>query len=225
MNCHACGTELSASAKFCHKCGAAVGAPAQTGHTDWRAGLPWALAGLAVGALIAVFAMRGERGTVPPAASGAPPAAGGVADISQMSTEEMARRLFDRVMRLAEQGSLDSVAFFAPKALQVYAELPALDNDARYDIGLLQLASGNPRAALAQADTLFAAVPTHLYGFVLRARAYDALGDSARARGAFADFLRHEAAERARARPEYQAHANTLDAFKPEALSRAGSAR
>ncbi len=139
-----------------------------------------------------------------------------------MSTEEMAQRLFDRTMRLSEEGKQDSVAFFGPMAIQTYAQLPALDNHARYDIGMLQLAVGNPAGAAAEADTLLAAVPTHLYGLLLRARAADALNDAARANRAYADFLRNEASERARGRPEYQAHANTLDAFKQEALSRTG---
>jgi len=143
-------------------------------------------------------------------------------DISQMSTEEMAQRLFDRTMRLSEEGKQESVAFFGPMALQTYAQLPALDSHARYDIGMLQLAVGNPAGAAAQADTLLTAVPTHLYGLLLRARAADAQNDAARANRAYADFLRNEAGERASGRPEYQAHANTLDAFKAEALSRSG---
>ena len=224
MNCHACGTTLSPSAKFCHKCGAAVGASAGSGHAaDWRAGVPWVLAGLAVGALITVLALRGGGGGGAAPTANAPPAAGsaGTTDISQMSTEEMAQRLFDRTMRLSEEGKKDSVAFFGPMALQTYGQLPALDNHSRYDVGMLQLALDNPQGALAQADTLIAAVPNHLYALVLRARAYEALGDQARVRTAFAAYLQHEAAERAGGRPEYAPHASTLDAFKQEALGRA----
>jgi hypothetical protein len=224
MNCHACGTALSGSAKFCHKCGAPVGAPAgSSGAADWRRGVPWVLAGLAVGALVTVLALRGGRGGGAPAANAPPPAGSvGTTDISQMSTEEMAQRLFDRTMRLSEEGKQDSVAFFGPMALQTYAQLPALDNHSRYDVGMLQLAVGNPQGALAQADTLAAAVPRHLYALVLRARAHEALGNQAGARAAFADYLKYEAAERAGGRPEYTAHAGTLDAFKQEALGRAG---
>jgi hypothetical protein len=137
-----------------------------------------------------------------------------------MSPEERARRLFDRVMRLAEEGKQDSVAFFVPMAIQSYQQLPALDNDAHYDIGVLQLAAGNAAGAQAQADLLLRAVPTHLYGFLLRARALELLADVAGARRAYADFLRHETAERARRRPEYDAHAITLDAFHTEAVSK-----
>jgi len=227
MNCHACGTALSGSAKFCHKCGAAVGAPARSGGSgDWRAGVPWILAGLAVGALITVLALRGGgsgggSGSAPPVGGAPMRGAPGTTDISQMSTEEMAQRLFDRTMRLSEEGKKDSVMFFGPMAIQTYGQLPALDNHSRYDVGMLQLAVGNPQGALAQADTLIAAVPHHLYALVLRARAYEALGDQTKVRTAFADFLKYEAAERAGGRPEYAAHASTLDTFKQEALGRA----
>jgi hypothetical protein len=231
MNCHACGTALPAGAKFCHKCGAAAAAPAPASTarpadvTDWRAGLPWGVAGLALGALIAVLALRGPGGepSQPGLADASPSGIAPAGDISQMSTEEMARRLFDRVMRLAEEGKADSVAFFVPMALQTYAALPARDLDAHYDVGLLQLAAGDPAAALAEADTILAAVSTHLYGFLLRARASEAQGDAARAARAYRDFVRNETAERARARPEYDAHRTTLEQFAQEARARAGS--
>jgi len=232
MNCQACGTQLSGSARFCHKCGAAAGAShQQPPGAGWRIGLPWGIAGAALGALITVLAMRtggspqGGAGEAPFAGSTPGFGGGGASDISQMSPEEMARRLFDRVMRLAEENKTDSVAFFAPMALQTYEQLPALDNDAHYDIGLLQLAAGNAAAALAQADTLFKAVPGHLYGFILRARALETRGDAAGVKQAYAGFLRNQSAERARRRPEYDAHATTLDAFRQEAARATSSVR
>ena len=136
-------------------------------------------------------------------------------DISQMSPEERATRLFNRVMRLDEEGKRDSVAFFAPMALQSYAMLPARDADARYHVGLLELAAGNPAGARAQADSIARLAPTHLFAFVLRARAGE--------RRAFAEFLRHERAERARGRPEYVDHSSQLDAFAQEAARAAPS--
>lgn len=220
MNCHACGTSLSAGARFCHKCGAKVGIPEQAG---WKAGLPWGIAGLALGALLVVVLMRvgGDGSGAPPA----PPAGAtsGMTDISQMSVEEMASRLFDRVMRLQEEGKTDSVAFFAPMALQTYGRLPALDHDARFDIGQLQLAAGNAAGALAQADTILRAVPTHLYAFMLRGLAYKTQGNAQALRQAYRAFLANEAAERVRNRPEYGAHMNSIDAFHTEALQATGA--
>ena len=220
MNCHACGAALTSTARFCHKCGAQV-AGGQT--SGWRAGLPWSVAGAALGALLTVVALRlggssGDgsreaRDENAPASRLSPP------DISQMSPEERATRLYNRVMMLHTQGKPDSAEFFLPMALQAYAMLPALDVDARYHIGVLDLTGGNPAAALAQADTIRRTVATHLFAFMLRARALELERDSAGARRAYRDFLAHEAAERTRQRPEYSEHAENLDAFHGQATA------
>src|SRR2546428_790395 len=192
MNCHACGASLAATARFCHKCGAQVGGAQSSG---WRAGLPWSVAGAAVGALLTLLALRigassgggvgrwgGGGGGAPPPPPLLPPR------IFPMSPEERATRLYNRVMLLHTQGKADSAEFFLPMALQAYAMLPALDADARYHIGVLDLTSGDAAGALAQADTIRRAVPTHLFGFMLRARALDLRRDAAGARRAYADF-------------------------------------
>ena len=139
-----------------------------------------------------------------------------------MSPEERASRLFNRIMILDEAGKKDSVAFFAPMALGAYGMLPALDADARYHVGLIQLAAADAAGALAQADTIARAVPTHLFAFVLRARAYAALGNAVRERRAYGDFLRHREAELARGRPEYTEH-RELSAFTAEAQRRSAA--
>src|SRR3989442_15481074 len=219
MNCHACGAGLSATARFCHKCGTQVGGGQASG---WRAGLPWSAAGADAGAVMTVVAFRlggssecGVRDAAavedgPLAASRSTPP-----DISQMSPEERATRLYNRVMTLHTQGKADSAEFFLPMALQAYAMLPALDVDARYHIGVLDLTSGNAAAALAQADTLRRAVPTHLFAFMLRARGLELERDAGGALRAYRDFLKHEAAERTRPRPGYGEHAEKLEAFPP----------
>jgi len=220
MNCRACGTQLSDSARFCHKCGASVAVP-PAAPGGWRAGLPWGVAGAALGALVTVLLMRPGRtsgGTAegPPFAT---PAGGAAAiDISQMSPEERATRLYNRVMRLASEGKNDSMQFFLPMALQTYGQLPALDNDARYHIGVLDLAGGDAAGALAEADTIVRNTPTHLFAFMLRARAYQGNGNGVKAKQAFRDFLKNEAAERGRSRPEYTDHKDSLDAFHTDAL-------
>src|SRR5436190_697750 len=226
MNCHACGASLAATARFCHKCGAQVGGAQSSG---WRAGLPWSVAGAALGALLTVLALRigassgggmrdaggaadDDASRIPlPASRSTPP------DISQMSPEERATRLYNRVMLLHTQGKADSAEFFLPMALQAYAMLPALDVDARYHIGVLDLTGGDAAGALAQADAIRRAVPTHLFGFMLRARALDLTHDAAGALRAYRAFLQNEAAERARQRPEYGEHAQNLDAFRDQA--------
>jgi len=222
MKCHACGAALSPTARFCHKCGAAVGAAQAAG---WRAGLPWAVAGAALGALVMALVLRlgasaggGTRETAggeeaaPPASRVTPP------DISQMSPEERATRLYNRVMMLHAAGKTDSAQFFLPMALQAYAMLPTLDIDARYHVGVLELAGGEAGAALAQADSIRRLAPTHLFGFMLRARALETRKNPGAAQQAYRDFLKNERAERARQRPEYAEHAQNLDAFHTQAL-------
>lgn len=234
MTCHACGAQLAATAKYCHKCGAQVsGAPAAAG---WRAGLPWGVAGAALGVLVTVLVLRtsGGAGAGTGAGGGGAAESGGSADvaggsdraeagtrappdISQMSPEERATRLYNRVMLLHAQGKADSAEFFLPMALQAYAMLPALDVDARYHMGVLALTAGNAVAALAQADTIRRTVPTHLFGSMLRARALELTHDAPGALRAYRDFLKNERAERARQRPEYSEHAQNLDAFHTQA--------
>jgi hypothetical protein len=226
MNCHACGAALSPGARFCHKCGATTNP--STAAAGWRAGLPWGIAGLAVGALLAVLFMRGSPGgsSTPPA--GVAPFAGGGApvggmpapDISQMSPEERAQRLFDRVMRLQEEGKQDSVQFFLPMAVGAYQQLPAMSLDSHFDVGLLQLAGGDVAAGLSEADAIRQQAPNHLFIFVLRARAAQARNDTRALAQAYQDFLKNETAERARNRPEYSEHARILDAFHTQASNR-----
>src|SRR5882672_8944722 len=159
MNCHVCGAGLSATARFCHKCGAQVGGGQASG---WRAGLPWSVAGAALGALLTVVALRfggsGERGAgLNDATGGTAPRSllpVGAPDISQMSPEERATRLYNRVMTLHAAGKTDSAEFFLPMALQAYGMLPTLDVDAHYHMGVLYLAGGDGAGALAQADSI-----------------------------------------------------------------------
>jgi len=142
-----------------------------------------------------------------------------------MSPAERANRLFNRVMILAEAEKPDSVSFFLPMALGAYAQLPTLDADAHFHIGELQLAGGNVPAALAEADTIQRMEPTHLFIYVLRARAYHQQGNAAQERRAYTDYLRNEAAELARNRPEYapDAHRDAITAFHAEAVRQAGN--
>ena len=142
-----------------------------------------------------------------------------------MSPEERATRLYNRVMTLHSQGKADSAEFFLPMALQAYAMLPALDIDGRYHIGVLDLTGGDSAGALAQADSIRRAIPTHLFASMLRARALELRHDAAGARRAYADFLRNEATERARQRPEYADHKDNLDAFHTQATQAAGRTR
>ena len=217
--CAGCRSLLSPGARFCHRCGTAVGSQpiGATGTRSGASALPWAVAALAMLALVALVAGQRFAGTraasTPPpvtdvdAATGAPTSAPGRApDISNLSPRERADRLYDRVMRLSSEGKSDSVQFFAPMALSVYQTLGPLDADLRYDFGRVAEAAGAMAIATAQADTILAAEPTHLLGLVLGARAAQARSDSVAARAFARRLLAAEPTESAKRLPEYQRH-------------------
>jgi hypothetical protein len=169
--------------------------------------------GLPIGAIVALVALTLYR-----ASSSAPssqisestasPAAGATAppDISAMSPEERANRLFNRVMQYSSEGKSDSAAFFAPMALQSIEALTPLTLHSRYDMGLVALASGNNDVAAAQSDTILEASPTHLLGLALAARVADARGDATAAKTARRKLIAAEKTERAKGLPEYSDH-------------------
>src|SRR5438128_8882340 len=125
--CSACAAELSPGAKFCHRCGTAVGVAVPTARESRTNALPWIVAALAFLALFAMAAGRGfnaSRGSTIDGSQNALPQVGlddrgGVADdqspairapdISSLSPQERADGLYNRVMLLATEGTIDSV--------------------------------------------------------------------------------------------------------------------
>jgi len=231
FQCAKCAAELAPGAKFCHRCGTPVGAaaplaPARSSgvsaaprESGLGSVLPWAVAGIALVALIILVAVqRATRGGAE-AAQAPPVAASGAAgvDISSMSPQERADRLFNRIMSYAERGKTDSVQFFAPMAITSYEMLGNLTLDQRYDLGRIAEVSGDPVIASAQADTILASNPTHLLGLVLAANAARMRNEN----GKSAEYLRKLAAaapsERAKKLPEYEVHANDIDAALAQA--------
>ena len=218
--CAQCGTDLNAGARFCHKCGSTVGKvsgrqPATAAATSVpKRWIPWAVALVAL-VLVAYIAgsnygerqNTGDEVTVPGFPLGSTPQAPVRGpDISQMSPEEQADRLFNRVMLLSSQGKSDSVMFFAPMAINAYMMLAPLDADQRYDVGRIAEAAGAGELARAQADTILATNPTHLLGLVLAARAAGLTSDSAARRSFLRRLLEANDAESARKLPEYARH-------------------
>ena len=211
--CSNCGTPLNDGASFCHMCGVALRGTAAGEKRAPEAArssmLRLAVPGLAFLALVILTAVQFGR-DVPPEAGGAGVplgmGAGRAPDISSMSPQERADRLFNRVMQASTEGKTDSVAFFAPMAMGAIEALAPLTAHLRYDLGLVALAAGDTIVARAQSDTILAERPTHLLGLVLAARAADARGD-ATASSELRDRLRAaESAERARGLQEYTDH-------------------
>lgn len=195
--------------------------------------LPWAVAAIALLALVALAA--GQRFGRAPQPNGSP-AGGGFAtpmggqaqnqprapDISQLSPAERAERLYDRIMSAAERGRADSVQFFMPMALQAYAALGSLSIDQRYDLGRLAEVAGDAALAGAQADTILRAQPQHLLGLVLASRAARLRKDEPVAMRYLERLSRAQRAEREKQLPEYLVHQNDIDLALAEWRSRGG---
>ena len=171
--------------------------------------------------LVLVFALgllvgRGQRG--PALAPAAEQAAGTPAapDISNLSPRERFDRLYERVMRASSSGDNATVTRFAPMAISAYGMLDSVDLDARYDVAVIKLHVGDIAGAGALADTIVRAAPKHLFGYMLRATVARFSGDSAAARQATAAFLRNYDAELRAARPEYEEHRTSIEAFKAQ---------
>jgi hypothetical protein len=220
------------------------------------AGLPWAIAGIALVALIALvvgqrFGARpgvtagatvgatevldgaNGQGTTVITAPGAP--LGGSAgaapdgapagamprapDISQLTPEQRAERLYDRIMSESEAGRAQNVRTFLPMAIASYQMLDSLTLDQRYDLGRIAEVGGDTALARAQADTILTRRPTHLLGLILAAKAARLERQEQRARSFDQRLLAAEPAERASGLGEYLLHKNDLDAALAAARS------
>lgn len=217
-SCGACNAPLTPGAKFCHRCGTPAGRTGGArapGARDGANALPWAVAAIALLALIALVA--GQRfGRAPDGESALQTAAtplGGqrAPDISSLTPAERAERLYDRIMGAAERGSVDTVRFFMPMAIQAYNALGTLNLDQRYDLGRLAEVAGDAAIASAQADTILRAHPQHLLGLILASKAAGLRGDDRAAQQYLQRLARAEPAERAKQLPEYLLHQADID--------------
>ena len=209
-------------------CGALAGAAA--GPATRTSLLPWAVAGIALAALIAVVVIPRLGGRGSPAAEAPPlapaaaaPAPGGPAenpgavDLSSTNPREAADRLFNRVMTAVSTGDTAQALRFLPMAVMAYQRVDSLDADGRYHLGALYLTAGQWAQARAQADTMLAASPTHLFGLFVAAQAEARGGNQAAAKEFYRRFLQAYDSELAKKLPEYEEHAQGLPAMKAQA--------
>lgn len=187
--------------------------------------LPWIVAAIALVTLLAFLAggaFNRTRGSQLDAPQNALPQAGlddrGPADgsptegavrapdISQLSPQERADRLFNRMMTLYGEGKEDSVLFFAPMAISAYQMLEPLNLDQRYDLGRIAEVAGALPLAKAQADTILRQNPTHLLGLVLAARIAGLEKRSADSAAFVSRFRAAYPAEIKKNLPEYDRH-------------------
>jgi hypothetical protein len=131
-------------------------------------------------------------------------------DISSLSPQERADRLYNRVMLLASQGKIDSVQFFAPMAVQAFLLLRPLNADQRYDLGRIAEVVGETGLAKAQADSILIENPNHLLGLILEARLATLAGDTTRLHSYERRLVAAEKAEAAKKREEYVRHQDDI---------------
>jgi hypothetical protein len=216
--CSDCGTQLNPGARFCHNCAAPVGGraePAAAAPSNVSTALKWGVPIAAFFALLVLSLVQfGSRAPAAESPAGMPLGAGasGAPDISSMSPEERADRLFNRVMRLSSEGKADSAAFFGPMAMSALSALTPLDAHRRYDLGLVALVSGDVGAAAAQADSILAQRKTHLLGLTLAIRAADARSDRTASRDLRKRLLAAESSEKSSGLQEYKDHAADVEA-------------
>lgn len=236
--CASCAAPLSPGAKFCHRCGSAVRASTAPAPTRTNT-LPWIVAAVAFLALFAMAAGRGfnarPSSTVDGSANALPQAglddrgmagdqSGAVRapDISSLSPQERADRLYNRVMLLASQGKVDSVQFFAPMAVQSYLLLEPLNLDQRYDLGRIAEVAGALPLARAQADTILRQHPSHLLGLILEARLATIRGDTAQLHAYERRLIAAQKSELATRRDEYVRHADDINSALKQARKSLG---
>lgn len=232
--CRECGNPLPRGAKFCNMCGASASAAAAPAAARPSV-LPWAITGLALLALIAVVVIprlggRDEQpgGGQPPFAAapgqpggqqamGAPAGDPRAVDLSSMTPRDAADRLFNRVMTAVSTGDTAQARQFVPMAVMAYQRVDSLNADGRYHLAALQLVAGDYTAARAQADTLLAGNPQHLFGLFTAAQAESGRGNQAAARDLYQRFVQSYNSEVAKKLPEYEEHSQGLPAMKAEA--------
>ena len=225
--CPSCGAEVEPGSRACQECGTSL-MPAASRQRTPQAMAPWAAIGIATVALFVALASWFSRssGSAEPA-SFAPPmaSAGSVSgqppDLSSMTPREAADRLFNRVMTASESGNSEEALRFAPMALAAYDNLGALDNDARYHVALLHLATGDIDGARVQAEMLRQSVPKHLLAIMLEHEIAERTGKKDAAARTYRVFLAAYDAEMANGRAEYEEHRGGIERFRAAAQASA----
>lgn len=211
QRCPACGSQ--ASGNFCAQCGASLSArsaPGRERRAWWAAGV-FGLVALITLVLVA-RQPRASATAGPVAAETAPP------DLSSLTPRGRFDSLYNRVMRAAEGGDTATVGRFSPMVSLAYHQLDTVDADARYHMAVLQLhVLGGSAAALQLADSILAANPNHLFGYLIQGTAARLSGNDRLLASAYTRFLKAWDAELKAGRPEYRDHQAMLDQFRSAA--------
>lgn len=228
--CSACGAVLSTGARFCHRCGTPLGqgAPSITPAAAPRANnsasiLPWAVAFVAVLALVANFAGKnfgkakgssvdGSANAIATAAVDGPAAGPARApDISSMPPSERASRLYNRIMAYAENNMMDSAVMFTQMGIPAHQAIENPSNDERFHLARLAEVANDSTIARAESDTILQKEPNSLLGLLMGSRAALMNGNGAKAKKYDQQLLKVLDAELAKNTEDYQLHRNEID--------------
>ena len=167
--------------------------------------------------LLLLLTTRGARTEAPPAVGAVSSSGEPVEvppDISQLSPRERFNRLYNRVMQAAQSGDQATMTRFMPMALGAYEMLDSTDADARYHAALLRVHNGDVEGSRALGDSILAAQPGHLLGYVVLGTTARWRKDEAALAKAYREFLAHYDAEMKANRQEYGEHRASLDEFR-----------
>ena len=161
-----------------------------------------------VGAFMILDRQDGAVPSVTPATSTTTPT---------ITPAQAAEQLFNHVMTASERGDTAEARRFAPMALEAYAQLGTLDNDAHYHVGLIHVTVGDTESAQAELDAIRRSVPDHLLGIMLEHAIAEATGDDSGVAEASARFLSAYDTEILTDRDEYRGHRTGIDGFRARA--------
>ncbi|UCD24436.1 MAG: zinc ribbon domain-containing protein [Gemmatimonadota bacterium] len=212
--CPGCNAQLQSGSRFCNHCGYELGRAVRSQSLT-----PWFVAAAAIVVLVLVGLMTiGPWGPLPPGDTSTPQALPSFAN----SPEGEADRYFDQAMRAHEGGDMEGARFSGQMALNAYRALPSRNADQRFHIGLLYQITGDNDAILAQADSIEAMIPNHLFGRLLRGRVYRQSNNQAALVEVYRDFLAVYDSEISTNRQEYQAHQSLIESFREDATRAVG---
>jgi len=206
--CSSCGTEASPGDRFCQQCGSSLSGAVRKDTVPW----------IAVGAVGVVLAVVGAFMILDRQDSAAPSTAPVSATTTpNITPAQAAEQLFNHVMAASERGDSAEARRFAPMALEAYAQLGTLDNDAHYHVGLIHVTVGDTVSAQAELDTIRRSVPDHLLGIMLEHALSEAKGDAGGTARAYARFISAYDVEMMTDRSEYRGHRTGIDGFRAQA--------